>query len=386
MDYTLCSSSSTEEGEISKKSLHFDSIPNSEFPRSFSILKNWYLPDSQILIGPNSIPRPSDYPKDLPRTRLKRRLRKDLPNLFNVISLNKDRNFFNNKFEKVSGNRDEGGSYDIHRIYDHHRVDNHNNTPPLLLPLIPTSSLSKSLYSSYCEIFSFDDKRHEVVKNVDLYPFCSKFILIRDSIIDKLNLENVFNFFRVIKSRKGVSYVFEDSFNRKIKFNEYLELYYEEVLRSKNSNEIRTYLCKGSSKGVEGGSSKGDRGKATKGKRENKDKGSSKDKGIDKDNKDMNIHTYPIFLAVYSSSTFIDNQSLLHYYNGLDSDKNFMIYFNKNEIDFKKIKNESKSKIDFILNLDLEEGDYAISKGEIYKVGIKGDKHEYEGLLLDEFE
>ncbi|EOB11341.1 hypothetical protein NBO_1274g0001 [Nosema bombycis CQ1] len=379
MDYTLCSSSSTEEGEISKKSLHFDSIPNSEFPRSFSILKNWYLPDSQILIGPNSIPRPSDYPKSLPRTRLKKKLRKDLPNLFNVISLNKDRNFFNNKFERVEGGDVKGGSYDIYRV-DDHKNDNINTTTPLLLPLCPTSSLSKSLYSSYCEIFSFDDKRHEVVQNVDLYPFCTKFILIRDSIIDKLNLENVFNFFRVIKSRKGVSYVFEDSFNRKIKFNEYLELYYEEVLRSKNSNEIRTYLCKGSSKG--------DRGKASKGKGENKDTGSSKDKEIDKDNKDMNIHTYPTFLAVYSSSTFIDNQSLLHYYNGLDSDKNFMIYFNKNEIDFKKIKikNESKSKIDFILNLDLEEGDYAISKGEIYKVGIKGDKHEYEGLVLDEFE
>ncbi|KAF9761469.1 hypothetical protein NGRA_2629 [Nosema granulosis] len=329
-EYVLCSSS-TEEGEICEiKS--FEPVPNLIFPRTISSLKDWYLPHTQHLIGPNTIPRSSDYPSGASFIRVKKKVRKDMLQAFNIISLNKDKAFFNNKFEIIEETTTLGNSaedFKLARVFD--------DKIKTIKKLEHIHGLSKNEYGAMCDIFPFDDRKHEVVPNIVEYPSCKKFILLRDSIVDKIDIPDVFIFFRVIKSRKGTTYVFEDSYFRRIKLYEYLDLYFEELLRSISSSEIRTYV-----------------------------------------NKDT-------FLAVFSSSVFTKEDYLYRYYDGVDVEKNFLAVINKDSVEITKRNLMKKSNFEYFLNLDLQEGDYAICNRKIYKLGVNGNKHEYDGLVFDDF-
>lgn len=295
-----------------------------------SILRDWYLPHSQYFIGTNSVPRSTEYPSGASFMRIKKKIRKDFPQPFNIISLNKDKAFFNNKFELL-----EEDNRNVVSLDDFKLIKVFDSNVKEIDTIEHIIGLSRNEYGAMCDIFPFDDRKHEVVPNIS--SSCSRFILIRDSIVDKLDIPDVFIFFRVIKSRKGTTYVFEDTYFRKIKFYEYIDLYFEEVLRNLSSHEIRTYSTKDT------------------------------------------------FLAVFSSSVFTKEDYSYRYYDGLDVDKNFLAVINKDKIEILKRNLIKKNNFEYLLGLDLHEGDYAISNRKIYKLGVNGSKHEYDGLVFDDF-
>lgn len=161
-------------------------------------------------------------------------------------------------------------------------------------------------------------------------------ILIKDSLLTKIHNKNVFVYFKILKND---NILFEDSYYRIINVYEYLEMYFEEMCKEYKSTEERWYKYK------------------------------------DYD------------LVVYSSTCFkykhYKDEQVMRYFNGLDCCKNYLSVVNKKSVSIKRIPFVNKVNLGFldsILELKLEDGDYAYNDAKIYKIGVNGEHISYEGL------
>lgn len=210
---------------------------------------------------------------------------------------------------------------------------------------IPKNCTEASLYdiiSDYREINEFyllkkgSDLYLELFNKIVYQQNKENIILIKDSLLTKIHNKNVFVFFKILKNN---NILFEDSYHRIIDVYEYLEIYFEEICKEYKSTEERWYKYK---------------------------------------NYD---------LIIYSSTCFKTKKNrdeiLMRYYNGIDCSKNYLAVCNKKSICIKKISFVNQVNLGFldsIINLKLEDGDYACNNGVIYKIGINGEHINYEGI------
>lgn len=321
MKYELASSS-TEEGEIKE----------SKFPFYKSHLQYYFYPLTTNFIGKNTVPNIMNYKSEGISQKLKKEIKADYPYIqFNLLDNNKP--FFENKFKFVS------------------QIDSNFTNKPLELLTVKSDykKIKKpelrpnaiNTYDNFFKKFFFNKDEKQIFE----YGTATKIFCFEDRVLHYFQNKNAFIFLRVkeeaFKNEEDKlitikKYAFEDVFFRSATFYEFLEIYQEFLLKGHLCEEIKTFS-----------------------------NGES-------------------FCFVYSSTTFKREGEIKRLFDSIDMPSNTRLLLNKNGPQFLNIQGKVHKNEQFIISLDLPEGDYAINNRNIYKICNDGDHFGFGGITYDD--
>lgn len=322
MKYQLAESTSEETNEI-------------KFPFVKSHLNYFYFPKSQKFIGSNSMPYPMNYKSFGISNKAKKELNKDYPYI-NYTLLDSGKSLFSKKFKYVCG-LGKPCDTDIKLIDSVTNLNEFNNLE---------KGTSKELFNKFhIEIFTNKSKTKKLEEH---FSGNTKYIyILEDRILAALNNEKAFIKFKVsmFNNEKTMKkYIFEDIFYNEASFYEYLEIIKETLIKGKNSEEIKLYGT-----GME------------------------------------------TMVFIHSSTTGTYQGRTKRLFNGIDCIKNIDIVLNKNIpalLDDGLVPRNCEKEImnlKRILSIDLDQGEYSIKNGKIYKIGVDGIEFHYTGIVYDDF-
>ncbi|KAG5859956.1 hypothetical protein KMI_04g07670 [Encephalitozoon hellem] len=334
-EYTLCSSS-TEQGEI--PIIHVKRLKGEPplFPRTRSQLQYMYLPNKPLFVGPNTIPRSCDYQVNVLTTKLKKRLKHDLPYPFLCLSMNLDKTFFEGKFIFVSEAQETDDANDLLLVRTKERIIH-----------IKEEAGPNTEGRNEIRLEHIKDKQHDMYKDV-----CQDFVagklledteerkvnvIIRDSAINSLLKKEVYTHFYVKKENGKLYVVFDEVYTREIKYYDYLTKYGEEVIRSLKSSETRVYCG----------------GEAT--------------------------------VVVYSSTLFYSSSGIQRLFGGIDVEKSVDVVVNIEDVRAVKSSGAIGNEVKVILGIRLEEGEYVFNNGKIYAANPDGERFAFDGVVFTDF-
>lgn len=319
--YSLASSS-TEEGEI---------IENS-FPFSKSHLKFYFHPLTKQFIGKNTIPNLINFKKDDQSNKISQKLKKAIKNSYSYISftlLDDSKLFFNNKFQFVT-------DLSISPINITSDISNNSykNFTGKVLKNFNKKLTNKSKFDKFIEKFLFKSEEQNLV----IPPEVKRVFALEDRVFENLNNPHAFIFFRVLEDSKKIKkYSFENIYYNESQFYEYLEIFSEALIKSYESEEIRT------------------------------------------------ITTQDSMFLIHSGTTFNMEGEIKRFYGSLNNEKNCRIIYNIAGPAISNLKENSNDNIKYLLNLDLPECDYIINSKKVYKISNEGIQFKFNGLLYDDF-
>lgn len=334
-EYTLCSSS-TEQGEIPV--IHVKRFKEEPplFPRTRSQLQYMYLPNKPLFVGLNTIPRSCDYQVSVLTTKLKKRLKHDLPYPFLCLSMNLDKAFFESKFALVSRVHEIENGIDLSLIKTKERIihikdevdTGANGRNEVRLEHIRDKQ--NDTYKDACQDFLvgklFEDAEAKRIN-----------IIIRDSTINSLLKKDAYIHFYVKKRDDKLYVVFDEVYTREIKYYDYLTRYGEEVVRSLKSSEIRVYSGE----------------EAT--------------------------------VVVYSSTLFYSSSGIQRLFCGIDVEKSIDVVVNIEDVRAVRSSGALGDEMKVIFGIELEEGEYVLNDGKIYTTNPNGEKFVFDGVVFTDF-
>lgn len=326
-EYVLCSSS-TEQGEIPFISVKRPRTDSPYFPRNKSQLQHLYLPGTSLFIGSNSIPRSCDYQSDTLTTKLKKRIKQDLPYPFHCISLDSDKAFFADRFAIDSELEPlDDVSLDFVDVRESlaHIKEPYRETIRRETTLQHIKEPKDDGYGELCQNIAAGD-HNEVTQ-----------VVIRDSMLNSLKNNEAFTHFVVTKKNKTLCAVFDKTYFRVIGYYEYLSRYGEEVIRSLDSSEVRTYS-----------------------------------------NKD-------IFLTVYSSTTFHDHSGVQRLFSGVDVNRSVDVAVCLENVKIVEHPGSLSNELNILLGIPFREGEYVLNDRKIYKIDPDGERFAYVGFSFSGF-
>lgn len=319
-----------------------EDVTQEAIPYYKSHLQYYYYPHTTRFIGRNSIPHFMNYKGEGISTKLKKEIRADYPYLQSGL-LESSKAFFDNHFLFVKN------------------LDGEETMPHLVLKEIKADykevkkldkkSTGENRFDKFFQRFFFQRDEQSLATNEDV----TRAFALEDRMLEGLDNKNAFIFLRVASERRcrddaskqvgreacesGIvkKYAFEEMFYNIMSFYEYLELCEGSLVRSHNSEEIRSYV---------GGDS---------------------------------------MVIVFSSTTFKYNGAIKRLYSGVDCSKNTKVLFNKDCPVPYEIQGRNSDNMRYLMSLDLPEGDYAINDKKVYKVGSEGDKVEFKDISYDDF-
>ncbi|AFN82909.1 hypothetical protein EROM_041450 [Encephalitozoon romaleae SJ-2008] len=335
-EYTLCSSS-TEQGEIPV--IHVKRFKEEPplFPRTRSQLQYMYLPNKPLFVGPNTIPRSCDYQANVLTTKLKKRLKHDLPYPFLCLSMNSDKTFFEDKFALVSKVHEvENVVSDLFLTKTKERIihikDEVGTGPEGRneIKLEHIKDKQNDTYKDACQDFLagklFEDGEARRVN-----------IIIKDSTINSLLKKDAYIHFYVKKKDGKLYAVFDEVYTREIKYYDYLSRYGEEVIRSLKSSEIRVYSSE------------------------------------------------EVTVAVYSSTLFYSSSGIQRLFYGIDVEKSIDVVVNIEDVRAVRSSGALGDEMKVIFGIGVEEGEYVLNDGRIYAVSPNGEKFVFDGVVFTDF-
>lgn len=319
-----------------------EDVTQEAIPYYKSHLQYYYYPHTTRFIGRNSIPHFMNYKGEGISTKLKKEIRADYPYLQSGL-LESSKAFFDNHFLFVKN------------------LDGEETMPHLVLKEIKADykevkkldkkSTGENRFDKFFQRFFFQRDEQSLATNEDV----TRAFALEDRMLEGLDNKNAFIFLRVASERRcrddtskqvgreacegGIvkKYAFEEMFYNIVSFYEYLELCEGSLVRSHNSEEIRSYV---------GGDS---------------------------------------MVIVFSSTTFKYNGAIKRLYSGVDCSKNTKVLFNRDCPVPYEIQGRNSDNMRYLMSLDLPEGDYAINDKKVYKVGSEGDKVEFKDISYDDF-
>ncbi|ADM11430.1 uncharacterized protein Eint_041430 [Encephalitozoon intestinalis ATCC 50506] len=334
-EYTLCSSS-TEQGEIPV--IHIKRFKEAPplFPRNKSQLQYMYLPNKSLFIGPNTIPRSSDYQVNVLTTKLKKRLKHDLSHPFLCLSMNSDRSFFEGRFTFVSTVQIPESVEEMCFVKGKERIVHVKEKTDV------NTDVRKEIKFDHIK-----DKQNDSYKDV-----CQDFLLgkllegigdkkiniiIRDSTINNILSKEAYIHFYVKKKDEKLYIVFDEVYTREVKYYDYLSKYGEEVVRSLKSSETRMYS---SSEAV---------------------------------------------VVVYSSTLFYDSSGLHRLFSGIDVEKSIDMVVNIEDVRAVKSSGSLGDELKVLFGIKFEEGEYVLNDKKIYVLEPSGEKFKFNGVVFTDF-
>lgn len=336
-----------------------NSQENEDFPYLKSILINYYYPNTTKYIGQNSIPRIIDMRSSGITSKMKKELRTEYPAI-KLNLLEKSRDFFKNKFKFVTSliryetsckngqimEQNENGNQKKCEILpevssgsvgDFELVELMDNIVDITLENKGKKPKKNKAYIAYEDLvyqFMFpESNQNEVIKTIFKHS-PGKIILVEDQALELIKKPNVFLFLRVVSDNTHnlKKYIYEDVFFRTALFYDYLEICAIEWLKTHKSMELRIY------------------------------------------------QQHDILVVVYSGTTVRMNGEPKRHFSGVDLFKNSAVIFNRDGPTFIEVAGGANETLQSIAALDLDEGDYAITGANIYKVGDTGKGFKWEDI------
>lgn len=333
-EYTLCSSS-TEQGEI--PIIHVKRFKEGPppFPRTKSQLQYMYLPNSSLFVGPNTVPRSCDYQTSVLTTKLKRRLKLDLPHPFLCLPMTPDRAFFENRLVLVSETC-PAETVDLHPVRSIEKIAYIGDE------VSPKPTIRKETRFEHVK-----DKQDDTYKDVCQELLSEKLlqpsevrdvnIVIRDSMISSLLAKDAYTRFSVKKKGDSLYVCFEDVYIREIKYYDYLSRYGEEVIRSLKSSEVR--ISSGPASTV----------------------------------------------VVYSSALFRSSAGVQRLFSGIDVEKSIETVVNIEDVAVVASSGALGKELKALAGISFEEGEYIFNDRKVYIVDPAGQKLSFVGVVFTDF-
>ncbi|CAD25331.1 hypothetical protein [Encephalitozoon cuniculi GB-M1] len=334
-EYTLCSSS-TEQGEIPV--IHVKRFKESPplLPWNKSQLQYMYLPNKPLFVGPNTIPRSCDYQTSILTTKLKKRLKHDLPYPFLCLPMNLDRAFFEGKFAFISKVQEVGSIDELCLVKSKERIVHVKEETGQGCNLRKETRLEHvrdkqgDAYKDVCQDFLSGKLLEEAeTRGVN--------IAIRDSILNSLLSKEIYAHFSVKKKDDRLYVVFDEAYIREIKYYDYLAEYGKEVVKSLKSSETRVYS-----------------------------------------NSEASV-------AVYSSTLFYNSSGIQRLFSGIDVRKSIDIVVNIEDVRIVSSSGALGDELKALFGIKFEEGEYVLNDGKVYTVDPGGEKIAFSGVVFADF-
>jgi hypothetical protein len=325
-DYILCSSS-TEQGEIPVISIKRHKQDRQVLPRQKSYLRHMYLPGTSLFIGPNTVPRSCSYQGSNLTTRMKKKLKQDLPYPFLCFPLDSDRTFFSNKFLHIADVVPKGSNrLSLAAVKYNKRSER----------VLEVQHIREAVGDGYREMHSqFGSAKLAKANGIAFDRRLN--IMIKDSALSGLGKRERYTHFRVVRGEDRTLVVFEESYIREVGYYDYLRMYGEEAVKSLGFTETRIYTSE------------------------------------------------DVLLMVCSYTTLVEQNESRRVYASIDVPRSLEVVVNTESVRLVDCDEALGNEVGLVLGIEYDTGEYVLNDGRVYRIDPSGKSIEFVGMDFSGF-